>query len=111
MGWSIAMKVDIMIWIFLISIALLLVGLADMPTGYYTIVRIVVCIVSCLSCYSCYYSDRKIGIATVLFAALALLFNPIIPIYLYDKGVWTIVDITAAGLLGIKYLSLKSRTS
>ncbi len=92
-----------MIWIFIVPIALLLIGLADLPTGYYTIVRIVVCLVSCLSCYSSYCRDRKIGIATLVYAALALLFNPIIPIYLQDKEVWTVIDIVAAILLGIKY--------
>ena len=96
-----------MIWIFLIPIALLLIGLADLPTGYYTLVRIVVCLVSALSCYLSYKSDEKIGIATVTFAVLAILFNPIIPIYLQDKGIWTVIDIVAATLLGIRYFTLK----
>lgn len=96
-----------MIWIFLIPIALLLVGLADLPTGYYTLVRIVVCLVSALSCYLSYKSDEKIGIATVTFAVLAILFNPIIPIYLQDKGIWTVIDLVTAALLGIRYFTLK----
>lgn len=98
-----------MIWIFLIPIALLLIGLADLPTGYYTLVRIVVCLVSALSCYLSYKSDEKIGIATVTFAVLAILFNPIIPIYLQDKGMWTVIDIVAAVLLGIRYYTLEKK--
>ena len=98
-----------MIWIFLIPIALLLIGLADLPTGYYTLVRIVVCLVSALSCYLSYKSDEKIGIATVTFAVLAILFNPIIPIYLQDKGIWTVIDIIAAILLGIRYFTLEKK--
>ena len=98
-----------MIWIFLIPIALLLIGLADLHTGYYTLVRIVVCLVSALSCYLSYKSDEKIGIATVTFAVLAILFNPIIPIYLQDKGIWTVIDIIAAILLGIRYFTLEKK--
>ena len=96
-----------MIWIFLVPIALLLIGLADLPTGYYTLVRIAVCLVSALSCYWSYKSDEKIGIATVTFGLLALLFNPFIPIYLHDKEIWTVIDIAAAILLGVRYFTLK----
>lgn len=95
-----------MIWIFVIPIALLLIGLADLPTGYYTIVRIIVCFASCLSCHWSYKSDNKIGIVTILFGVIALVFNPFIPIYLNDKEVWTIIDIVAAVLLGIRGLTL-----
>lgn len=98
-----------MLWLFLIPIALLLIGLADLPIGYYTIVRIVVCIISALSCYWSYRSDEKVGIATVAFGLLAILFNPIFPIYLQSKGVWTIIDIIAAVLLAIRYITLKSK--
>ena len=98
-----------MIWIFLVPIVLLLIGLADLPTGYYTLVRIAVCFMSALSCYWSYKSDDKVGIATVLFGVLTLLFNPIIPVYLHDKEVWTIIDITAAILLGIRYFTLRDR--
>ena len=98
-----------MIWIFIVPIALLLIGLADLPTGYYTLVRIVVCLVSSFSCYWSYKSDEKIGIATVTFGALALLFNPIIPVYLHDKEIWTVIDIATAILLGVRYYTLKDK--
>lgn len=98
-----------MIWLFLIPIALLLIGLADLPTGYYTLVRIVVCLISALSCYWSYKSDDKVGIATVVFGILALLFNPIIPVYLQDKGIWAVIDIAAAILLAIRYFTLRNR--
>lgn len=98
-----------MIWIFLVPIALLLIGLADLPTGYYTLVRIAVCFVSALSCYWSYKSDEKVGIASVTFGVLAILFNPFIPVYLHDKGAWLVIDLLAAILLGIRYFTLKKR--
>lgn len=81
-----------MIWIFIVPIALLLIGLADLPTGYYTLACIAVCFVSALSCYWSYKSDNKVGIATVVFGLLTILFNPIIPIYLHDKDAWTVME-------------------
>lgn len=100
----------LMIWVFIVPIALLLIGLADLPTGYYTLVRIVVSLVSVFASYLSYKSDEKVGIATVAFALLALLFNPVFPIYLQDKEVWTVIDIIAAAFLGIRYFTLdKSR--
>ena len=98
-----------MIWLFLIPIALLFIGLADMPIGYYTIVRITVCLISALSCYWSYRSDGKVGFATVIFGFLAILFNPIVPIYLQNKGAWTIIDILAAVLLALRYFTLKRK--
>ena len=98
-----------MFWLFLIPIVLLLIGLADLPIGYYTLVRISVCLVCALSCYWSYKRDDRVGIATVSFGLLALLFNPIIPVYLQDKGVWTVVDIITVILLVIRYSTLKER--
>ena len=98
-----------MIWFFLIPVALLLIGLADLPTGYYTLVRIVVCIVSALCSYWSYKTDEKVGVGTIVYALLALLFNPIIPVYLHDKDAWMVIDIIAAVLLVAKSVSMKSK--
>ena len=98
-----------LLWLFLIPIALLLIGLADLPGGYYTLVRIAVCSISALSCYWSYKSDERIGVATVAFGLLALLFNPFFPVYLRDKEIWTIIDIIAAIMLGIRYFTLKEK--
>ena len=98
-----------MIWLFLIPIALLLIGLADLPTGYSSLGRITVCLISALSCYWSYKSDNKVGVAMVVFGLLALLFNPILPVYLRDKDVWAVIDIVAAVLLFILYFKLKDK--
>lgn len=85
-----------MIWICLIPAALLLLGVADMPIGYYTLLRIVVCLASCLLAYANYSKEEKINLSAILFGIVAILFNPFIPIYLQDKDVWTVIDILAA---------------
>lgn len=45
----------------------------------------------------------------VVFGLLALLFNPILPVYLRDKDVWAVIDIVAAVLLFIRYFTLKDK--
>ena len=91
-----------MIWLFFIPAGFLLLGIADMPSGYYTFMRIVVFFTSCLMAFASYKENEKIEVWTVLFALMAVLFNPIIPIYLHDKDIWTVLDIIGAAIFGIK---------
>ncbi len=85
-----------MIWIFIIPAAFLLIGIADMPIGYYTFLRIVVCLSSGIITYGSYSIEEKINFGAALFGVIALLFNPIFPVYLQDKELWTTIDILSA---------------
>jgi len=75
--------------------AMLLIGIADLPYGYYTFLRIVVFVVSLYSVYQIKDSEKNVWI--LLYVGLAILFNPIIPIHLYDKEIWMVID----GLAGV----------
>jgi len=78
----------------LIAAGLLLLAIADLHYGYYTFLRITICIVSVITFYLSYKSDNKSWMW--LFGIIAVLFNPIIPIYL-GKEFWVVIDfITAA---------------
>lgn len=85
-----------MIWIFTIPAAFLLIGIADMPIGYYTFLRIVICLSSGVIAYGCYSLEEKINFGVALFGVISLLFNPIFPVYLHDKEIWTTIDILSA---------------
>lgn len=91
-----------MIWIFLVPAAFLLLGIADMPMGYYTFMRIVVFLAGIFAAFMSYSEKEGINIWTVIFALVAILFNPIIPVYLHDKEVWAILDFISAGIFIIK---------
>lgn len=93
--------------LFLLPIVLLLVGLADLPGGYYTLLRIVVSITSVITAIMEYKVREKVNLWVVLFVALVILFNPIIPIYLYDKDIWIPIDIIASILILAKYIDFK----
>lgn len=99
-----------MIWLFIIPAVFLLIGLADLPIGYYTFLRIVVFIASCLLSLKTYNEKNKLSLWTIIFAFTAILFNPLIPVYLYDKEIWSILDIIVAVIFIINgYNTYKGR--
>lgn len=74
-----------------ILIALLLITAfidLNIGYGYYQILRWCVCIYSCIKAFQLYNSGKRLFI---LFVVIAVLFNPIAPIYL-GKGLWEILD-------------------
>ncbi len=80
--------------------ALLFLGIAPLPIGYYTFLRISVCAAAIALVYKDHTHKRNI-----LFYALipmAILFNPIIPVYFQDKTTWSIIDFIS-GLLFLGY--------
>lgn len=91
-----------MIWLFLIPAAFLLLGIADLPIGYYTFLRIVVFISSCLVAMGSYAQGDKLNLGVILFAVIALLFNPFIPVYLHDKEAWSVID----SITGVIYVGV-----
>lgn len=71
----------------------IILGIALLPLsgGFYTLVRIIVTISAIIAAVQ--NSNNGINIWCVIFGIIAILFNPLIPIYLYDKGIWIIIDI------------------
>lgn len=73
-----------------ICAVMLFLGVATLPYGYYTLLRLVVCGVAAFAAFITY--ERKNKILPWVFGFLALLFNPIVKIHL-PKGVWALIDI------------------
>lgn len=84
---------------FIVTI-LLAIGCFSLPIGYYTFLRLVVC----GSAVAIIVADSKRGMnySNILWAIMALLFNPIFPVYLHSKSVWIIIDAAAAILFAYK---------
>lgn len=94
--------------LFLIPAALLLLALADMPSGYYVLMRIIVCAASAIVAYGSYKRENSLNGSAILFGLMAILFNPIIPIYLYDREIWMPIDIIGAIMFVIKGFVFKN---
>lgn len=85
----------------IVSAAMLLVALLDMPYGYYTLLRIMVTISAGVHCWFVLTREDAGNILNrlqaAIFFAIGILFNPVIPIYL-DREVWQIIDVAVAVL-------------
>ena len=81
-------------WILFIAVVLLFVGCFNLPMGYYTFMRIVVSIIAILAIVN--NKEEGFGMYNIILALIAILFNPIFPIYLHSKFTWVIVDILCA---------------
>ena len=77
--------------------AVLLLCLAPMPYGYYTLVRVIATVVFSIYAYKCYVAKKE-GL-TWVFVTLALLFQPFAKIAL-GRVIWNVIDvIVAIGLI------------
>lgn len=88
-----------------IAAALLLLALADLPYGFYTLLRIIVCAVGAYGAYLAYSLERPVWTWTL--GAIAVLFNPIIPIYL-ERETWAPIDVGVAVVLLISIRTVKA---
>ena len=94
------------IQIIYITSAMLLIGAAPIPFyGYYTLLRIVAFITFTYAAIFTY--SQKNSTLPWVYGVLAIMFNPIIKIYL-PKEVWAVIDIASAIFLisSSKYLKV-----
>ena len=69
------------------------IAMAPWPIGFYTFTRIVLCGVCA---YAAYYLKLRKNDLWIVGAGLAVLYNPILPVYLHSKGLWSIFNIGTA---------------
>lgn len=90
----------------IISIIMLLLAIFPLPYGYYTILRLVVCVTAgFLAWYS--YKQQKLTWMWAM-GVIALIFNPIIPLHL-RKELWVVVDVIVAIVFGIYLIGDKKK--
>lgn len=87
----------------LVVAIILLLCLADMPYGFYTLVRFVSAFTFAYLSYD-YFKSKKEGLGFV-FAALALLFQPFFKVAL-ARTIWNIVDVIVS--VGLLYLLIST---
>lgn len=74
----------------LIPIVVLLIGLLPITGDYYTLLRIIVCLFGIVAFVALPkdYSTEKI-----VFLVIAILYNPIFPIYFGSKAIWFPINV------------------
>jgi ABC-type Fe3+-siderophore transport system permease subunit len=94
------------IFVRLIVAGLLIWALARHPYGYYTLLRWIVCASVGYLLYVAY--DLRKTPWVWIFGAIAVLFNPIIPIYL-TKSTWAPIDAISAGIVVISIFFIREK--
>ena len=92
-------------YIKLILSALFLLCLAPMPYGFYSLIRFVAMIAFAI--YAYVYYEKKSNELAIVFLSLAILFQPLLPIYL-GRMLWNIVDVIVAIFLVVLYFKENS---
>jgi len=77
----------------ILSIFMLFGAIAEWPYGYYILLRWITCITSILVAFKAF--EKNIDWAKVVFTVIAILFNPLFPIYL-SRSTWIPLDIITA---------------
>lgn len=91
--------------IWLGPIGILLIALADMPYGYYQILRV---ILFCASVYLAIAEGRRDGGFWLwAFIASALIYNPIATLSL-GREIWTIVNVMTIAIFGVHFWTRKN---
>ena len=90
----------------LAGVMLLLAILAIWPYAYYQLMRIVVVIAAVFGAYIAFKHKRSAWVW--ILGAIAVVFNPLVPIHL-DKESWIIPDLIAAILMFVASTKLKHR--
>lgn len=75
----------------LAPIIVLGIGILPLPIGYYTLSRLVVCACALYFAYNFYKNNNSTNLW--IFGFIAVLYNPILPVYLYEKFIWIIVNL------------------
>jgi hypothetical protein len=81
------------------AVILLFVALIHLPIGYYTFLRIAITCIAVYNAYEVRHDANKLWM--IFFIVAAIVFNPIIPIYLRHKSEWMPVDI----IFGVVFLT------
>ena len=92
----------------IIAAIMLLLALASWPYGYYQFMRIVVCGTAGYGAYLALQADQHPWLW--ILGAVAILFNPIVPIHL-DRSVWRILDTVSAVVLVMSVRTLSADES
>lgn len=90
-------------WYFFIPTILLIIAAGDLDYGYYQILRIIITIFAIV--FALVFKGLENIKSMIVMIIIAILFNPILPIYL-DKNVWVFLDSFSSIIFLISAISI-----
>jgi len=83
--------------LFYVPAIISLAAVLPLPHGYYMLLRPVMCIGAAIVAWNLYQSVKTANWQVWAFVAIAVLFNPLIPIHM-NRAVWLPINLVAAAL-------------
>ena len=87
---------------------LLVVALLPWPYGYYTFLRLSICGASVFLAYGQWIHENSVDKWVIVFSAIAVLYNPFVPVYL-TREIWSILNVATAVMFILHFASIKRR--
>ena len=84
----------------LVGALISLIALLPFPVEFYTFTRITISLCSAYAAFGFYKEDHNVWI---VFALVTVLYNPILPIYLYDRSLWQVLNVLTALVFSYSY--------
>lgn len=94
--------------IWAVPVVLLLLALAPLPYGYYTLLRIVVCAAAAFLAFKQFQENQRVSGWMVTLLAIAMLFNPLIPVHL-NREIWTFIDLVVAAIFVAHFVIIRRK--
>src|SRR5680860_439891 len=80
-----------------VPVIMLIGAYGSWPYAYYTLLRVLVFFAALLLVFDIYNRTGEVALWCAAFVAVAILFNPLLPIHL-TRGVWAVIDPAVAAL-------------
>lgn len=93
-------------YLWLLPAGLLVIAVFELPYGYYGFMRLCVCASSAIVGYLWFDRTKSLTPVTVVFALIAVLYNPIIRVHL-DRSVWAPINLATAAAYVVGYLNFR----
>lgn len=86
---------------------MLVLAFGAWPYGYFMLLRVVVCLAAALLAIDIYRRAGRFDLWCVVFVAIAVLFNPVLPVHL-TRAIWSLVDPAVAALFIANFFMSRS---
>jgi hypothetical protein len=87
-------------YFFIFSCIVLIFGIAELPYGYYVILKFIVSITFGMLAFNFYKANKMKSLLTA--SLFIIIYNPVVPLH-FNKEFWIAVNMTTVGLLIILY--------
>ncbi len=91
-------------WLLVVAVVLFVAIIPIWPYGFYTLLRLLVCGITAFIAYKIHKNFPELGAHKIALVIIAVLFNPLFPVYLV-RFIWMPVDIG----IGIYLLALRKK--